>query len=366
MIALDADDTTAGQAGGLPEIVDRAIARDVDAVLHTGNLFRRPTPTDADVSFAIDTLERLVEHSIDCYAISGRREVRSDQSPITSLNDAGVIDHLGSKPVILDGTVALYGIDYTEEPDVFAEQLENLTEERGMTYTIVAAHQHIWPPAKKDESVIGALEAADTAAPFISEIAAGGRTSPATWEADRYSYRVTYTGSSNPAAIDDDPVASLVTVDDHETATRTPVPIFTTEPDSELELLKSVCKQEPVEYDDLDTETLVDLYGLSSKAKSSIESRRRELRDELTDRLADGEQKQGQYATVRNVVQTRRNLRDEDEVVRALEDAGIDPNEVVEISSKAVRKLADNGDVAGDRVFDEQERVVIQRSDLSL
>ncbi|WP_440764416.1 DUF7344 domain-containing protein [Natronorubrum sp. DTA7] len=162
-----------------------------------------------------------------------------------------MVEQLGSTATMLDETVALYGIDYAKDQGAFADRLESLTQESGFTYTIIAVNQSIWPPAGKDESVIGALEAADTAAPFVSEIAAGGLTSAATWEADRYNYSVTYAGTSNPAALDDDtdPTASLITVEDHETATRTPVPIFTTEP------------------------------------KSSLETRRREFRDELEDIL---------------------------------------------------------------------------------
>lgn len=368
LIALNETDSVMGQTGGLPKIVDRAIARDVDAVLHTGNLFRRLTPTEADVSFIVDELGRLTDHSIDCYAIRGRREVLGDDSPIESLCEAGVVERLGTTATMVDDTVALYGIDHVDGSDSFADRLESLTPESEMTYTIAAVHQRIWPPADKSESVIGALEAADTATPFVSEFAAGGLTNAATWEADRFTYRVTYAGTSNPAAIDSsaDPTVSLITVEDHETATRTKIPIFTAEPESELELLKSVCEQDPVDLDGLDTETLVDLYGLTSKAKSSLESRRRELRDVLTDRLTKGARRKGQYATVRNVVQTRRKLRDEAEVVRALEASDIDPDEAFEVSSQAVRQLVDDGELDGELVFDEKDRVVIQRSDLSL
>ncbi|MFB6193545.1 MAG: hypothetical protein ABEI75_00645, partial [Halobaculum sp.] len=60
-----------GESGpdGVERVVDRAVALEVDCVVHGGNLFRRPTPDETTVERVANAVEPLADAGIPLYTV---------------------------------------------------------------------------------------------------------------------------------------------------------------------------------------------------------------------------------------------------------------------------------------------------------
>lgn len=354
------DDTT---TAGLPQVVEKSIAQNVDAVLHTGNLFARATPTGNDVEFARNTLKRLASHDIPVYAIAGQRDVSGDTNPIEGLADDGVVTRLTTEPTYIGDDVVVRGIDHVPTEEELMEEVQKIEEHSERRYSVLCLHQSVFPPYDEEDATTTAFNVKSDASMFLSGIAAGGSLNPDFWEFDKFPYTVTYPGSTNPVLRNSGiPTGSLLVAEGYQTAERTEVPLFTTDVEEELSMLRDVCQQTPSDIDELSGEDLIDLYGLLAEAKSEIEERRKAVRDEVSKRLAPGQVDAGRYAEIRHAAYTRRQLKDGETVLDIVDQAeAVDREDVMELSSKKLRELADEGVIDGSDVFDEQERSQIQR-----
>jgi len=364
--APDSPDTPEVDPGGLGTVVRRAIDRDVDAVVHTGNLFRSPEPRSRTIDAVRAALADLRDAGIPCYLVAGTNETTGDGAAIADLREDDLARDIGASPVRIDD-LALYGVDHAESGEAFRRDLAALEPTEAYTYNVVACHQRIWPPLDSsgaDSSAFDAMEATDV---FVDDLLAGGSVEPLAWTNDEFGLRVTYAGSTNPGNREDGAVATgtlIVASTDEDRHER--IPLTATSPAEEVEQLRAALDHEPADLESADIETLADCYGLAARARELFDERRRELREELLGRVHEDARIQGQYAAITRTTARRRVTKPDREVFDALRQAGVNPYEVLELDTSALRALSEAGRIADDDVFDREERIYVRVSETEL
>lgn len=105
-------------AGAFEAVVDLAIEEDVDAIIHTGDLFDDPQPGVPDVNRCLDILAKLTEAGIPFYGIVGNHERKLNEQWLDLIERFDLVHHLDDEnsPVLINDNVALYGIDAIRGP----------------------------------------------------------------------------------------------------------------------------------------------------------------------------------------------------------------------------------------------------------
>jgi DNA repair exonuclease SbcCD nuclease subunit len=96
--------------------IDRALEENVDAVIHTGDLFHRRTPSLPIVTDCIETLRKLADEDIPFYGIVGNHDRKMDQQWLDLIRETGTAQRLDQTPTMVNDDVALYGIDAVTKP----------------------------------------------------------------------------------------------------------------------------------------------------------------------------------------------------------------------------------------------------------
>lgn len=352
--------------GGLSLAIDHAVEANVDAVVHSGNLFRRPSP-GSKLRNAVETeLQKLQSADIDFLAVKGPREQTESTTTFSRLVDEGYIQHLNSSPTIF-GDIAIFGIDHVETENELQEALKSLSPTDSFTGNVVVANQQIWPPGWEETAEISSYDFLDSTEVFVNLVLAGGLDEPREWEAEDYDYSVLYSGTSNPAEVSSGTKVktSLIKIDT-DTLEYKRKRLLVTSAADEIEDLREALEFQASETDDLDIETLIDLYGLSAKAKSVFDDRRKEIRDELLERLDQNGEFDGRYATISKHTYDRSEIKSEEEVLSTLEKYGIDSSEVMKIDTSTLRDTIEDETVPESEVFDVSERTRVQFEGLDL
>jgi len=95
----------------LSKIVDNAIEKDVDVVVHAGDLFDRSRPSINALSDLINELKRLNENDIEFCTIVGNHDGTSERQWPEFLEDLDLATYLDSNGHVVND-VCLYGLDY--------------------------------------------------------------------------------------------------------------------------------------------------------------------------------------------------------------------------------------------------------------
>ena len=96
--------------------IDRALEENVDAVIHTGDLFHRRTPSLPIVTECIEILRKLADEDIPFYGIVGNHDRNMDQQWLDLIRETGTAERLDQTPTMVNDGVALYGIDAVTKP----------------------------------------------------------------------------------------------------------------------------------------------------------------------------------------------------------------------------------------------------------
>lgn len=92
-------------------IINDAIDKDVDGVVHAGDLFHRSRPSVRSLSFVIDNLKRLRDAGIGFYVIAGNHDGTNEQQWPSLFENIGLATYLDHDGDVV-GDVALYGQDH--------------------------------------------------------------------------------------------------------------------------------------------------------------------------------------------------------------------------------------------------------------
>jgi DNA repair exonuclease SbcCD nuclease subunit len=103
-------------ADAFEAVIGLAIDEDVDAVIHTGDLFDDPQPGVPDVNRCLDILAKLNDADIPFYGIVGNHERKLDEQWLDLISRFDLVHHLDESPTLVNGDVALYGIDAIRAP----------------------------------------------------------------------------------------------------------------------------------------------------------------------------------------------------------------------------------------------------------
>ncbi len=133
-------------ARAFQQAVDIAVDREVDAVVHTGDLFDSRDPGLPDLNDCIDVLRDLETAEIPFYAIVGNHERKRDDQFLDLLDRVGVAERLNTIPKLVDDEVALYGIDAVTKPAWHAQSFD-LQSPPDDVVSVLCLHQLLHPPA---------------------------------------------------------------------------------------------------------------------------------------------------------------------------------------------------------------------------
>ncbi|WP_137289972.1 DNA double-strand break repair protein Mre11 [Natronorubrum halophilum] len=92
-------------------VVEDAVAEDVDAVIHAGDLFHDRRPGLVDLQGTVEILRTLADAEIPFLAVVGNHEGKRDAQWLDLFADLGLATRLGAEPEIVDD-VAVYGLDF--------------------------------------------------------------------------------------------------------------------------------------------------------------------------------------------------------------------------------------------------------------
>ncbi|MFC7142458.1 DNA double-strand break repair protein Mre11 [Halosimplex aquaticum] len=93
------------------QVVDDAVADDVDAVVHAGDLFHDRRPTLDDIMGTLSVLRTLDDADVPFLAIVGNHEGKRDAQWLDLFESLGLATRLGPEPVAV-GDTAFYGLDF--------------------------------------------------------------------------------------------------------------------------------------------------------------------------------------------------------------------------------------------------------------
>ncbi|ELY52449.1 metallophosphoesterase [Natronorubrum bangense JCM 10635] len=93
------------------DVVDDAVADDVDAVIHAGDLFHDRRPGLVDLQGTVEILRTLADADIPFLAVVGNHEGKRDAQWLDLFADLGLATRLGAEPELVDD-VAVYGLDF--------------------------------------------------------------------------------------------------------------------------------------------------------------------------------------------------------------------------------------------------------------
>jgi DNA repair exonuclease SbcCD nuclease subunit len=133
-------------ADAFERAVDIAIDREVDAVIHTGDLFDDPVPSLPTVMRAADILEPLEKRGIPFYGIVGNHERKNDDQWLDLLRRTNAVTRLDKTPTLVND-VALYGIDAVRPSVWESTEFELETPPTEATCAILCMHELLSPLA---------------------------------------------------------------------------------------------------------------------------------------------------------------------------------------------------------------------------
>lgn len=106
----------------LHQVTALARRHDVDAVIHTGDLFDNSDPDDDVVDEAISAFERLVDTSIGedipAYVVHGDHDISDGETPgVDKVCQRTHVERLGHEPTDVDNRISLFGLHNNEIRD---------------------------------------------------------------------------------------------------------------------------------------------------------------------------------------------------------------------------------------------------------
>ncbi|PSP54892.1 hypothetical protein BRC82_07770 [Halobacteriales archaeon QS_1_67_19] len=131
-----------------------------------------------------------------------------------------------------------------------------------------------------------------------------------------------------------------------------------------LLLVDALERHDVTDLSQLDTPAMVNLYTLLSDVQRNADEFRRDVADVLLDRLHHDQPVHGQYGSVQRTARRNRSLKDDDEVVAVLEDAGVDPERVMSVDREKVDEALDVTGLPESAVYDVDESEYVRKAEV--
>jgi hypothetical protein len=132
-----------------------------------------------------------------------------------------------------------------------------------------------------------------------------------------------------------------------------------------LFLIDSLARHDLTNLTELDTDALVNFYTLLSDVQRGANDLRKDIADTLLDRVHHDQPVHAQYGSVQRTSRRSKSLKDDTEVLAALEDAGIDQDRVLGVDPDKVEDALDVTDLHEQDVYDIDERAYVRKADVN-
>ncbi|WP_128905717.1 hypothetical protein [Halorubrum amylolyticum] len=142
-----------------------------------------------------------------------------------------------------------------------------------------------------------------------------------------------------------------------------------TEPDVDvysdaLLLIDALERNDLSSLEALDTPALINLYTVLSDIQRDANDLRQNVTNVLLDRLHHDQPVHGQFGSVQRTARRNRNLRDDEEVLAMLEDAGIDRERVLSLDRDKVDDALDVTELSESDVYDIEETEYVRKAEV--
>ena len=117
-------------------------------------------------------------------------------------------------------------------------------------------------------------------------------------------------------------------------------------------------------YVSIETDALVNLYTLLSDVQRNANDLRQDVADVLLNRLHHDRPISGPFGSVQRTTRRNRSLKDENEVLETLEDAGIDPERVMGVDRQKVDDALDVTELSEGDVYEIEESEYVRKAEV--
>jgi hypothetical protein len=131
-----------------------------------------------------------------------------------------------------------------------------------------------------------------------------------------------------------------------------------------LLLIDALERHDPTDLPTMETSDLVNLYTLLSDVQRNANDLRQDVTDVLLDRLHHDRPVYGQYGSVQRTARRNRSLKDDEEVLAVLEDAGIDRGRVMGVDRSKVDDALEVTELAESDVYDINESEYVRKAEV--
>jgi len=142
-----------------------------------------------------------------------------------------------------------------------------------------------------------------------------------------------------------------------------------TEPDLDvyadaLLLVDALERHEVEVLEEMDTDALVNLYTLLSDVQRNANDLRQDVADVLLNRLHHDRPVSGPFGSVQRTTRRNRSLKDDEEVLETLEEAGIDHERVLGVDREKVDDALDVTELSESDVYDIEESEYVRKAEV--
>ncbi|WP_255194632.1 hypothetical protein [Natronobeatus ordinarius] len=131
-----------------------------------------------------------------------------------------------------------------------------------------------------------------------------------------------------------------------------------------LLLIDALERHDPTALEDGETPALINLYTLLSDVQRNAGDLRQDVREVLLGRLHHDQPVHGQYGSVQRTSRRNRSLKDDNEVIGVLEEAGIPRERIMAVDRKKVDEALDVTDLPETDVYEIEESEYVRKADV--
>jgi hypothetical protein len=163
------------------------------------------------------------------------------------------------------------------------------------------------------------------------------------------------------AVLDETPHLSMASDDGQSTEREEPdISVYS----DMLLLLDALEREDPTTLEDSETPALVNLYTLLSDVQRNANNLRKDVSEVLLERVQHDRPVHGQYGSIQRTTRRQRSLKDDDEVLTVLEDAGIDRERLLSVDREKVDEALDVVSVPESVVYETDESEYVRKAEV--
>jgi hypothetical protein len=132
-----------------------------------------------------------------------------------------------------------------------------------------------------------------------------------------------------------------------------------------LLLIDALERHDPTALEECETPALINLYTLLSDVQRNAGDLRQDVREVLLGRLHHDQPVHGQYGSVQRTSRRNRSLKDDEEVIGVLEDAGIPRERIMAVDREKVDDALDVTDLSESAVYEIEASEYVRKADVN-